>query len=253
MRALELLINSPFVIVAFALPLAAQTIGDFQLPPKTLFDKTMPRYPNAWFYVDAAMAPTYKQAVDFVTQRLRNAMHLPEYFPPFDNPEACDFEVRVEHLQPWIERAQRQFQHAHAFHMRYYYSALAAAGSGTVKLTRGGRTRTFYRFAASVHYEVEHANPHHADVEACPICGRTGEYSTVKGNLVEQVHDPLGLELLLNGTIRGAVVHAEDWEKRRFGNVKDIAGGARVITFEFSGNSGDRNTAKLGIVVIERR
>src|SRR2546428_4368734 len=65
----------------------------------------------------------------------------------------------------------------------------------------GFRNRAFYRFAASVHYEVGHANPNHADVEVCPICGRTGEYAGVAGNLVERVHDPLGLELLLCGTI----------------------------------------------------
>jgi hypothetical protein len=188
-----------------------------------------------------------------VTERLRKTMRLPEYFPPFDNPEACDHEVRVEHLQPWIERSQRQLQHAHAFHLRYYYRALAARESGTVKMMRAGRERTFYRFAASVHYEVEHANPNHADVETCPICGRAGEYAAVKGNLVEQVHDPLGLELLLKGTIRGKVVHAEDWEKRRFGSINDLSEQLRVTIFEFPGQSGDRNTATLGIVLLEPR
>ncbi|MBO0858805.1 MAG: hypothetical protein J2P21_10110 [Chloracidobacterium sp.] len=33
------------------------------------------------------------------------------------------------------------------------------------------RERTFFRFGASAHYEVEHSNPNHADVEICPICG----------------------------------------------------------------------------------
>ena len=241
------------LFAAVAVSLSAQTIDDFQLPPKSLFDKTMPRYPNAWFYVDSSLAASHKQAVQLVTERLRKTMRLPEFFPPFDNPEACDHEVRVEHLQPWIDRAQRPLQHAHAFHLRYYYSALAAPDRGVVKLMRAGRTRTFYRFAASVHYEVEHANPHHADVETCPICGRAGEYAAAKGNLVEQVHDPLGLELLLKGTIRGKVVHAEDWEKRRVGSVNDLSGELRVTNFEFPGQTGDRNTARLGIVVIEPR
>jgi hypothetical protein len=241
------------ILAALAIPLAAQTLDEFQLPPKTLFDKTMPRYPNGWFYVDNSLARSHRDAVVFVTERLRKTLRLPEFFPPFDNPEACDHEVRVEHLQPWIEKAQRQLQHAHAFHMRYYYSALAAPERGMVKLTRSGRTRTFYRFAVSVHYEVEHANPHHADVESCPICGRAGEYANVKGNLVEQVHDPLGLELLLKGTIRGAAVHAEDWERRRFGSVQDLSGELHVSTFEFPGQTGDRNTARIGIVVLEPR
>ena len=178
---------------------APQSIDDFQLPPKTAFDRTMPRYPNVWFLVDTALAPTHRDAVKLVTDGLRDSMRLREYFPPFDNPEGCDFEARVEHLQPWEDRSARALQHSHAFHMRYYYSALAANKLDKVTLSTGGAKGTFYRFAASVHYEVEHSNPNHADVETCPICGRTGEYRDLRGNLVELVHDPLGLELLLRG------------------------------------------------------
>ena len=32
------------------------SLEDFQLPPKTVFERAMPRYPNAWFYVDASVA-----------------------------------------------------------------------------------------------------------------------------------------------------------------------------------------------------
>ena len=36
-----------------------------------------------------------------------------------------------------------------------------------------------------------------------PFCGRTGGgYSGRRGSLVKQVHDPVGLELLLWGTVR---------------------------------------------------
>src|SRR5687767_6015744 len=143
--------------------LTAQSIDDFRLPPKSVFDPSMPRYPNVWFYVDTSIAPSYDAAVKLVTSRLREAMRLPEFYPPFDNPEACDFEVRVEHLQPWIDPAHGSLQHAHAFHMRYYYKPLIAAGLEKVVF----RNRAFYRFAASVHYEVGHANPNHADVEVC--------------------------------------------------------------------------------------
>jgi hypothetical protein len=107
---------------------AADSIDDYALPAKTAFPAAMPRYPNAWFYIDAALAPSFEAAVKLVTGSLRQAMHLPEYYPPFDNPEGCDFEVRVEHLQPWIDPARRGLQHAHAFHMRYYYNPLVAAG-----------------------------------------------------------------------------------------------------------------------------
>ena len=149
---------------------AADSIDNYALPAKTAFPASMPRYPNACFYIDVSLAPSFEASVRLVTGGLRQAMHLPEYYPPFDNPEGCDFEVRIEHLQPWIDRAHRSLQHAHAFHMRYYYNPLVAAGLEKVVF----RNRGFYRFAASVHYEVGRANPNHADVEVCPICGRTG-------------------------------------------------------------------------------
>ena len=196
-----------------------ESIDDFQLPPKTAFDRTMPRYPNVWFLVDTALAPSHRDAVKLVTDGLRDSMRLREYFPPFDNPEGCDFEARIEHLQPWEDRTARALQHAHAFHLRYYYSALAANQLEKVTLNSGDLKGTFYRFAASVHYEVEHSNPNHADVEACPICGRTGEYRDLRGNLVELVHDPLGLELLLSGTIRDQRVRFEDYGQREVGSI----------------------------------
>ena len=59
--------------------------------------------------------------------------------------------------------------------MRYYHSALATQKLQEVVLKTAGGDRDFYRVAASAHYEVEHTNPNHADVEICPICGRTGE------------------------------------------------------------------------------
>ena len=226
---------------------AADSIDNYALPAKTAFPAAMPRYPNAWFYIDASLAPSFEAAVRLVTGGLKQAMHLPEYYPPFDNPEGCDFEVRVEHLQPWIDAAHRPLQHAHAFHMRYYYNPLVTAGLEKLVF----RNRAFYRFAASVHYEVGHANPNHADVEVCPICGRTGEYAGVPGNLVERVHDPLGLELLLRGTIRGQMVRAEDWERRPVGSAGALGDKFRVSIAMFPGRTADRNTERIGVVVLE--
>ena len=228
-----------------------QTIDQFHLPPKSVFSDTMPRYTNVWFYVDSSLAKSQKDAVQFVTRRLRESMRLPEFFPPFDNPEGCDYEVRVEHLQPWIDPERRDLQHAHAFHMRYYYTALATPKLEKVRLLRAGNPREFYRFAASAHYEVEHANPHHADVESCPVCGRVGEYATVKGNLVEQVHDPLGLELVLKGTIRGEAVVFEDWRRTPVGGVGTLSGEFRVTTSIFPGQVQDWNTYQIGVILFE--
>ncbi len=110
--------------------------------------------------------------------------------------------------------------------------------------------RAFYRLAASAHYEVEHTNPHHADVESCPICGRTGEYAELKGNLVELVHDPLGLELVLTGKIRGETVRFEDWTQAEVGSVALLKDRFIVQQFSFPAMTGDRNTLRIGVVVI---
>ena len=236
-----------------ALSHVPESIEDFQLPAKTAFDRAMPRYPNVWFYIDTTLAPSYRDAVKLVTDGLRDSMRLREYFPPFDNPEGCDFEARLEHLQPWEDRAVRALQHAHAFHMRYYYSALAGGRLERLTLKTGENAGTFHRFAASVHYEVEHSNPNHADVEACPICGRTGEYASLAGNLVERVHDPLGLELLLTGTIRGERVRFEDYGQREVGSIAGLADRFKIRSVVFPGMTGDRNTQRVGIVVISGR
>lgn len=226
------------------------SLGDFQLPPKSVFDKSMPRYPNLWFYVDASLAKSYEEAVKLVTENLRSAMRLREFYGPFDNAEGCDFEVRLEHLQPWEQRAQRAAQHSHAFHMRYYFTALARQKLDRVKIGDPWGEREFFRFGASVHYEVEHTNPNHADVEICPICGRTGEYAELKGNLVELVHDPLGLELVMTGKIRGETVRFEDWEQREVGSVASLKSTFTLQDFTFPAQIGDRNTLRIGVVVL---
>src|SRR5262245_45649110 len=218
-----------------AMRVDARSLDDFKLPPKAIFDRAMPRYPNVWFLVDRTLAASHDAAVKLVTNGLRETMRLREDFGPFDNPEGCDFETRLEHLQPWLDRAAPALQHAHAFHMRYYYSALARHNLDSVDIRMAdGRTRSFFRFAASVHYEVEHFNPNHADVESCPVCGRTGEYGDLKGNLVEIAHDPLGLELLMKGTVRGQMVRFDDQGQQPVGSMLGLSR-VDVQSFVFPG------------------
>jgi hypothetical protein len=243
MRASTLIL----VVCALAATPGGPSIGDFHLPPKDIFSTAMPRYPNVWFYLDASLAGDQQAAVKLVAGELRQALRLREL--RLTNSEGCDFEVRLEHFQPWEDPASKALQHAHSFHMRYYYSDLLRHHLERVELAG----RPFYRFAGSVHYEVEHSNPNHADVEICPICGRTGAYAGLTGNLVEQVHDPLGLEMLLHGTVRGKSVHFEDWEEREFGSVERLRSTFTVQTFEFSGQQDDRNTYRIGIVVLTPR
>jgi hypothetical protein len=227
--------------------------SDLQLPPKSAFDRAMPRYPNLWFYLDAALASDYSGAVKLVTQSLGQAMRLPEFYGPFDNPEGCDFEVRLEHLQPWEDREHRALQHSHSFHMRYYYSALSKGKLDVVTLGQAGQERKFYRFAASAHYEVEHTNPNHADVESCPVCGRTGAYADRQGSLVELVHDPLGLELVLTGKVRGETARFEDRERREVGSIEKLNENFAIQTRVADGMTGDRNTLRIGVIMITRK
>jgi hypothetical protein len=237
------------VAAASGPPRQPVSLEDFRLPPKSAFDKSMPRYPNVWFYVDASLAPSQEAAVTLVTSRLRTAMRLREDFGPFDNPEGCDFEGRLEHLQPWRDRSAPALQHAHAFHIRYYHTALARANAATVDLDGPSGKGRFHRFAASAHYEVEHFNPNHADVESCPVCGRTGEYAALKGNLVEMVHDPLGVELLVSGAIRGKTVTFDDDVQAPVRSVAHLEH-LNVQTTVFDGLTGDRNTLKIALVVV---
>ena len=171
--------------------------GDFPLPPRDLFPRAMPRYPNLWFFVERALAPSYEAAVRLVGAELRQDLELRENHGRMSNPEGSDFEATVEGLQPW-RAPDASLAHGHAFHIRYYFQPLKKNGAHQVEI-RGVR---YYRIAASAHYEVEHASPLHPDVESCGVCGRTGWYSSERGNLVERVHDPLGLELATMGKIR---------------------------------------------------
>ena len=77
------------------------------------------------------------------------------------------------------------------------------------------------------------------DVEICPICGRTGDYEGLRGNLVELVHDPLGLELLMNGTIRNQVVRFED-DQRDVAGITAVRDRLAVQQQVFPAMTGDR-------------
>lgn len=230
--------------------LAAPTLDTFQLPAKSIFDPSMPRYPNVWFYVDASLAGSYDAAVRLINDEVRGPMRLHVVPGPYTNAEGADIDVRREHLQPWEPREQRLLHHAHAFHMRYYHSRLAEHQLERVTLATSTGARPFYRVAASAHYEVEHTNPNHADVERCPYCGRTGAYASQQGNLVEKVHDPLGVELLFDGTIRGEVIQFDDDQSRPVIGLGALRTRYAVDRHVFEAANGDRNTLRIGVVVI---
>jgi len=196
--------------------------------------------------VERSLAPSYARAVDLVTNELRGLMRLVENRgAQGNNPEGSDFEAVIEHLQPWRGRDPK-LQHAHAFHIRYYFSALEKAGLHEMELNG----RRYYRLAASAHYEVEHFNPHHADVESCDFCGRTGEYAAEQGNLVERVHDPLGLELATRGTIRGQPI--SHYTREPVTGIADSRKYRAEVT-TFAPTDPQMNTQRVAVVVLRPR
>jgi hypothetical protein len=233
-----------------SLDASSTTLASFQLPAKAVWDQAMPRYPNLWLYIDASLAPSYIDAAGLGVDMLRQSMRLEERHPPFSNPEACDFEAGLEHLQPWHTREDRALQHGHAFHIRYYFSALQKQKLDKVTLQTAAGPRAFYRLATSAHYEVEHDNPHHADVEKCPICGRTGDYEKEVGHLVEKVHDPLGVELAVTGTIRGEKVIVDPYDPLTLRGAAAFNSQFTAQHFTFPAGAPDQNTLKIGVIVI---
>jgi hypothetical protein len=229
---------------------SSATLASFQLPAKSVWDKAMPRYPNLWVYVDASLTASYQDAVALATGMMRQSMRMEERFGPFSNPEACDFEAGIEHLQPWQTREDRALQHGHAFHIRYYYSALERQKLEKVTLQTAAGPRAFYRLPTSVHYEVEHHNPHHADVEKCPICGRTGDYEKEVGNLVERVHDPLGVEFAVTGTIRGEKIVVDPYDPLTLRGAAAFNSQFTAQHVTFPAGAPDQNTLRIGVIVI---
>ncbi len=84
----------------------------------------------------------------------------------------------------------------------------------------------------------------------CPVCGRTGEYQHLTGNLVELVHDPLGLELLLSGTIRGEVVRFEENGQREVGGISSLHSRFKIDHHLYEAHRADQNTLRIGIVAV---
>lgn len=179
------------------------------LPSPGLFLPETPREPNLWFLGPLDRFSSYQDFRDFLKTRFMKAGYREE---EVSLNEGADLAFSVEHLQPW--GSVRGLRHAHDIHIRFFWNRLLENGKERIEVStaESAANGSYWLVAASVHYEVEHAHPLHADVEVCPVCGRTGAYAASKGNLVEWVHDPLGLELALRGTIRGEPVRQTSGE-----------------------------------------
>jgi len=124
----------------------------------------------------------------------------------FHTAEGCDAVARRRGLQHVELPEDGELSHDHALHIRFYTQTLRAQG---IVEWRNGR---YYPICASVHYEVDRPAYRHPYVDACPICGCVGKneqyYDAASHNRSsarknEMLHDPLGLEAALFGTIKG--------------------------------------------------
>lgn len=188
------------------------------LPRRSIFPQEMPRYPNLWFLVDGKLPPRrrYKLAIRWLVALLETRLDLRDSFiDDVENPnlrrflgkpgEGSDFQARIGPLQPYDDPKDPSRSHLHQAHARFYISPLIAAE----KEQAAGS----FLIPASVHYEVATEDPLHPYVDSCPVCGITGEYDLPidrdSQDYCLKIHDPLGLELLLHGSIRGKRVADE--------------------------------------------
>ncbi len=216
----------------------ARTLG---LPSRDLFPSAMPRYPNVWFFVpvDLALRGEYPYALRLLDRLLDERLGLRDSFhDDVRNPnlrrllgdpgEGSDYQSRIGPLARWAGAGAPA--HDHQLHARFYVSPLARAGLEKATLAMAGGTRECFRIPASVHFEVATEEPSHPCVDACPACGLTGDYAfpidPESQDYCLKVHDPLGVELLLHGTIRG--VPAAWPDGRRAEALARLAGGPGI-------------------------
>ena len=219
----------------------------FDLPPRSVFEP--PSYPNVWFYVRDTLVASHVEAVTFVIGWLRDRCGIKNDFIGFKPPEASDTQARLHGLQPWREASNPMLNHAHDLHIRYYYIALRQQHHERVPAPMPAG-RHYFRFAGSVHYEVEDEHPLHPDVHECPYCGRTGMYSGAE-DLFAGVHEPLGLELLLYGTIRGNRVPGID--ERPVAGLSALKETHTIEIHRLRPSRPDMNIADLSVVAIDHK
>jgi hypothetical protein len=224
----------------------AEIVRALGLPPREIFPADMPRYPNVWFFIPTALAlrGEYFYALRLLDRLLDERLELRDSFSDdVRNPglrrligdpgEGSDYQARIGPLARWAAAGAEASAHAHQLHARFYVSPLVRAGLTRASLAMAGSTRECFRIPASVHVEVATEEPSHPYVDACPMCGLTGAYAFAidprSQDYCLRVHDPLGVELLLHGTIRGA---AAAWPDGRTVAALSRFGGSPAIAFD---------------------
>ena len=235
------------------------------LPPRDVFPVDMPRYPNVWFFVPVALAlrGEYPYALRMLDRLLDERLELRDsFYADVRNPgllrmiggpgEGSDYQARIGPLSRWEGGSPGVPAHCHQLHARFYVSPLERAGLARVKLSLPGGTRDCCCIPASVHFEVATEEPTHPYVDACPACGLTGDYAFAIDrdgpDYCLKVHDPLGVELLLHGTVRGI---AATWpDGRPVAALDSLAGGPEIAIDEQV--PGPYGCARLARVLVGR-
>ena len=219
------------------------------LPPKGSFEP--PRYPNAWLYVSTEISATYREAAKFVMWCLAKYVGFEDNLSPATSLECADGQRRVHHIQLVTGLPDPARDHYHDLHIRFYYSHLPPRNQHRTVIQVNGPSHDCWRLATSVHYEPEPENPHHPYIDECPVCGVVSPYD-LTGDRCEKCHDPLGLELLFYGTIRGEMIRRADGQF--VGGLKSIsadpAADYQVSLSEYDPMVADMNTLRIGLAVI---
>ncbi len=236
---------------------------DFKLPKKDIISKEMPRYPNIWFYVNSNIVDGYSEVIYLVIFNLMKYCNIKNDFSEnyrlrhilFGGNEGSDFEGRCKNLQPYTDLKNPSYSHDHQIHVRYYYRNLAINKSEKVNLVINNNNMLFYRLALSVHYEVTTENKNHPFVESCPICGRTGIYDievdrkNLDKEICRKIHDPLGVEVLINSTVRGKKIYNPRSEQVKF--IDRLKKACDLDIHISTTINTEINTPKIGHIVIK--
>jgi hypothetical protein len=217
-------------------------------PPKSSFEP--PRYPNAWLYVSENIAPIYRDAAVFVRDSLMKYVGFEDFPTPRTNSECADGQQRVHHLQHVTGLPDPARDHYHDLHIRYYFTHLPPRQQHRITVEMEGRNHTCWRLPTSVHYEPEPEHPGHPYIDECPICGVISPYD-LPGDRCEKSHDPLGLELLFYGAVRGRPIQRADG--RPVGGLKTIAADFDVRLSIQDPTVPDMNTLHIGVAIIVPR